>query len=165
MTSNEGFKSVAGGWQCLMCGMVVDDPYKPRHEHGDHDMQVAALAIHLGVDPKSIEETRHSSDTFECEHEPGEYRVLTESERERAANEALESHIDDCIFGNLRGEYGKKGGMMANMLNTLERYFDRASWKRDALISDGYGHTLSGHDGQEHEVKIGDTWYFIYRVN
>lgn len=159
MSENEGFKSVVGGWQCLFCGAVVSDPYKPRHEHIDCDPQASALAIHLGVDVHCIEETRHSSDTYECENEPGEYRVLTESERETAADESLDSYIDECIFGQLSA---KEHGSIAE---ALERYFDRAAWKRDALMSDGYGHTLSPYDGQEHEVKVGDTWYYIYRVN
>lgn len=125
----------------------------------DVEEPIAALAIHLDVDPESIEETRHSSDTYECEDEPGEYRVLTESERETATDESLESYIDECIFGQLSAkEHG-------SIVETLERYFDRAAWKRDALMSDGYGHTLSPYDGQEHEVKVGDTWYYIYRVN
>lgn len=152
MASNEGFKSVVGGWQCLFCGAVVSDPYKPRHEHIDCDPQASALAIHLGVDVHCIEETRHSSDTYECEHEPGEWRVLTEREREKAADEALESYIDECIMPAVENE-------------ALKQYFDRAAWKRDALISDGYGHTLSPYDGAEEEEKIDGVWYFIYRVN
>lgn len=116
--------------------------------------KVAALAAHLNVNADTIKETRHSSDTYECEDEPGEYRVLTESERETAADESLESYIDECIFGQLSA-----------IVETLERYFDREAWKRDALISDGYGHTLSPYDGQEYEVKVGNTWYYIYRVN
>lgn len=126
--------------------------------------KIAALAAHLNVSADTIEVCRHSDDTFECESEPGEYRVLTESEREKAADDSLESYIDECIFGNLRGEHGKKDGM-ADMLDTLERYFDRAAWKRDALISDGYGHTLSSYDGEEHEQKIDGVWYYVYRVN
>ncbi len=115
------------------------------------DPKVAALAAHLNVSPGTIEECRHSDDTFECESEPGEYRVLTESERETAADEALESYIDECILPDASG--------------ALAQYFDRASWKRDALLGDGYGHTLSGYDGNEHEQQIDGTWYYIYRVN
>lgn len=85
------------------------------------------------------------------ESEPGEYRVLTETERETAVDEALESYIDECLIPRVKGP--------------LAQYFDRAAWKRDALMSDGYGQTLSPYDGNEHEERIDGDWYFIYRVN
>lgn len=123
--------------------------------------KIAALAAHLNVKADTIEACNHSDDTFECESEPGEYRVLTESEREKAASEALDSYVDECLFGQIKADF--KG--QDSLVETLERYFDRASWKRDALLSDGYGHTLSGYDGNENEEKIDGVWYYIYRVN
>lgn len=164
MAENEGFVSVVGGWQCQKCAMVVADPYKPRHEHGDADPEVVALALHFEVDPISIEQCHHSGNTFECEHEPGEYRVLTESERESAADDALESYIDECIIEQAKAE-ARDNAALTSLVKVLSDHFDRAAWKREALVNDGYGHTLSPYDGEEHEVKIGDTWYYIYRVN
>lgn len=35
----------------------------------------------------------------------------------------------------------------------------------DAVASDGRGHFLSSYDGEEHEVIIGKTTYYIYRIN
>lgn len=35
----------------------------------------------------------------------------------------------------------------------------------DAIAADGRGHFLSSYDGNEHEVSINDTDYFVYRVN
>jgi hypothetical protein len=125
------------------------------------DEKKAALAAHLKVSADTIEECSHSDDCFECESEPGEYRVLTESEREEAAGEALESYIDECLFGQIKADF--KG--QESLLETFERYFDRAAWKRDTLINNGYGHTLSGYDGNEREERIDGTWYYIYRVN
>lgn len=132
-----------------------------RKDVGD---KVAALAYHLGADPGSIETCRHSDDCFECESEPGEYRVLTESEREAAADDALESYIDECIIEQAKAE-ARDNAALNSLIKVLSDHFDRASWKRDALINDGYGHTLSGYDGNEHEQKIGETWFYIYRVN
>lgn len=132
-----------------------------RHDVGE---KIAALAIHLDVDPAAIEEIQHRDNTFEVESEPGEYLVLTESEREQAADDMLESHIDDCIIDQAKTEaHGNCG--LESLVDTLAQYFDRAAWKRDALISDGYGHTLSPYDGEEHEEKIDGAWYFIYRVD
>jgi hypothetical protein len=35
----------------------------------------------------------------------------------------------------------------------------------DASAADGRGHFLSSYDGEEQEVKIGKTMYFLYRTN
>ncbi len=36
---------------------------------------------------------------------------------------------------------------------------------QEAISWDGRGHFLSSYDGYEHEVKVNDTYYYIYRVN
>ena len=108
---------------------------------------VLALAAHLECEPGELEVSLH--DETLIEHGSAEYRVLTESERETAASEALDSYIDDCL----------------EIPAAIEPYFDRDKWKRDALLSDGYGHTLSGYDGDEHEEQVNGSWYFIYRQN
>ena len=120
----------------------------------DYSNPHLALAAHLKVEPGEVESTRHDETQFTCDG--AEYRVLTESERETAADESLESYIDECLLAELpKGSLG----------NTLRQYFDRAAWKRDALLSDGYGHTLNGYDGSEEEQKIDGVWFYIYRVN
>lgn len=114
----------------------------------DLDPKCRALAAALKVDPETCEESR-TGDVYETESEPGEYRVLTESEREEAAKEALQSYIDECL----------------EIPAHIRPYFDEERWMRDALMSDGYGHTLSPYDGDEHEAQIDGEWFYIYRVN
>jgi hypothetical protein len=115
----------------------------------DVDPKHAALARHLDESPESVSECRYGDDMFECDGVPGEYRVLTDSERDSAARESLLSHIDDC----------------REIPDAIRPYFDEDRWIRDALLSDGYGHTLSGYDGEEHEEQIDGEWYYIYRTN
>jgi hypothetical protein len=118
----------------------------------DKDPKCVALAEHLKVPYETISDVYgEEGDTFESEDAPGEYRVLTESERETAADEALESYIDDCILPGVPA--------------VCRNYFDSKRWKRDTLLSDGYGHTLSSYDGEEHEVTVDGEWYYIYRTN
>jgi hypothetical protein len=113
------------------------------------DPQILALAAHLEVEPDTISECRYGINLYECTEAPGEYLVLTDGERDTAASEALDSYIDDCL----------------EIPAAIEHYFDRDAWKRDALMSDGYGHALSSYDGEEHETQIDGEWYYIYRVN
>ena len=112
------------------------------------DPKVLALAAQLEVDPSDIEENR---DVFTCSEAPGEYAVMTEDERETAADQYLENYIDECL--------------LPEMPETARYYFDHEEWKRDAIMSDGYGHTLASYDGHEHEQQIDGVWYFIYRTN
>jgi hypothetical protein len=36
---------------------------------------------------------------------------------------------------------------------------------KDAILADGRGHFLSSYDGEETEIKVGKTWFYIYRQN
>ena len=112
------------------------------------ELQCQALAIHLGCLATEISE-RH--DVYEAISEQGEYLVLTDCEADAACDEALESYIDDCILPECPA--------------AIAPYFDRDAWKRDALLSDGRGHTLASYDGDEAEVQLDGEWFYIYRVN
>lgn len=114
--------------------------------------QAQALALHLGCLATECEQARGGEWT--SLRKPGEYRVLTDSEADDAADEYLESYIDDCVDQRPRGlphpDYWK---------------FDREGFKRDCLINEGRGHQLSHYDGDEHEETVGKETYFIYRIN
>jgi hypothetical protein len=116
-----------------------------------YSAQVRALAAHLKVKPSTISECRFGDNQYESTDEPGEYLVLTDSEADQVASEQLDSYIEECILDQLP--------------ENLRCYFDNDSFKRDALISDGRGHTISSYDGEENEEKIDGEYYFIYRVN
>jgi hypothetical protein len=58
----------------------------------DVDPKHAALARHLDESPESVSECRYGDDMLECTGIPGEYRVLTEDERDTAARESLGIH-------------------------------------------------------------------------
>jgi hypothetical protein len=114
----------------------------------DAEPAVVALCKHLGVHPDTVSE-RHG--VFECASEPGEYRVLTDSEADEAADLELEDYIEECI--------------LPECPTVVAQYFDRDSWKRDALLSDGRGHTIASYDGAEECETVDGVDYFIYRVN
>lgn len=117
----------------------------------EFDARQIALADILGCSVESVSECRHGDNQYESDDDPGKYLVLTESERESVANEALDSYIDDAILPEIPEAY--------------RNYFDADSWKRDALMSDGYGHTIARYDSEERETKVDGVWYFVYRVN
>ncbi len=123
----------------------------------DFDPKAIALASELGVSPLTVDTCAHGDDLYESSEEPGEYRVLTDSERDTAWDESLESYIDECILPELCDK------TICESTRTLAQYFDREAWKRDAR-HDGAGHSLASYDGNEREAKIDGQWYFIYRI-
>jgi hypothetical protein len=134
---------------------ILDDDGDPTGEDLPDEIEEKALALAevLGVSPLGCAYDGAGSlgDLWSSDEEPGEYRVLDESEREQAASEALDSYIDECVLSQIPEGY--------------RDYFDADRWKQDALNSDGYGHTLASYDGDEQEACIDGTWYYVYRVN
>ncbi len=113
------------------------------------DSKAIALASELGVSPLSCTQIQMHDDVWSSDDEPGEYRVLDESERDTAWDESLDSYIDECILPECN--------------ETLAQYFDRDAWKRDAR-HDGAGHSLASYDSDEREAFIDGQGYFIYRI-
>lgn len=117
----------------------------------EHDPKVLALAAHLKVSPDTISECSHGDNQYESDAEPGEYLVLTDSEADDAFKQSVESHVDDCVLGQIPEQY--------------RSYFDTDRFVRDVEMGDGRGPTLAAYDGDEQEEQIDGEWYYIYRVN
>ena len=113
------------------------------------DLKVQALAEFLSVEIDTIETVPFDSCAFDTDGE-GEYLVYTDAEADDAWDESLDQYIDDCIIPELP--------------EFAARYFDVEAWKRDARY-DGRGHSLSGYDGEENEIQVDGTWFYIYRTN
>lgn len=64
---------------------------------------------------------------------------------------AGESYVDDCL--------------LPECPEAMRGYFDYEAFERDCRISDGRGHVIASYDGEENEVKLGETWFYIYRMN
>ena len=105
-----------------------------------------------------------------------EYLVLTEEEAdERVREEILESvwafnlsflnsHARDGVDFEDMKDFQESKCEEANktflaLIKDVDHFVD------DAIMADGRGHFISGYDGAENEVKIRDTYFFIYRIN
>lgn len=128
----------------------------------DYDKKIIALAQHLNInmdidEEYNIEELKeelnnikegYTDNIFEYYNE--EYEVLTDNEADERWEEELQNYTDECIIPELS--------------DFATRYFNKEAWKRDARF-DGRGHSISRYDGCEHEEKVNDTWFYIYRQN
>jgi len=129
------------------------------------------------ADLDEISETTYSETSFEYGNE--EYRVLTDEE----ADEAVKSEIRELVWAfnpefisghtkhglstdaqkslKLAQEKLCEGAndLVLNLIEDFDHFVD------DAVSTDGRGHFLSGYDGDENEVELDGTYYFIYRTN
>lgn len=120
------------------------------------DPKMLALAKHLDVDVSTVSECRGmGDDVYESVEEPGEYRVLTDEEADTAQRDYWTNYPDDT-------------GMFRNWPEDAVDYFDKERWVEAQIVAEdasgGRGNTLAGYNGQEHEIKVGDAYYYVYRV-
>lgn len=113
--------------------------------------KMEAVAELLGLDDEEKENLKESAyDENIIEYYNEEYEVLTDDEADDRWEQELDNYIDECIRPELP--------------DFVSNYFDEDAWKRDARF-DGRGHAISSYDGNEEEVEINGTYYYIYRQN
>ncbi len=106
-----------------------------------------------------------------------EYLVLTDSEADAKAREYildsvwafnksfLDCHseaiaeIDEKAFAKLQEGCESVNKAFIAMIDDLDHFVE------DAINSDGRGHFISQYDGEENEVSIDGTWFYVYRLN
>ena len=128
---------------------VIQNETDTRKENDKPEMfdeKIQALAKHLDLNNEDLRMIEENGDYLSFDDR--EFLVLTDDEAEKKWDEHLDSYIEECL----------------EIPEHLRFYFDEEKWKDDARI-DGRGHSLSSYDGHEHEIKINETEYFIYRTN
>lgn len=110
------------------------------------------LFAYFEFDPYYIEDiTQLDIDTDEVQLGPQWFYVLDDDEADEKADEYLDSYIDDCILPQIP--------------KNLWVSFDSEGFKEDVLNNDGRGQQLASYDGQENEIDVDGTTYYIYRTN
>jgi hypothetical protein len=95
-------------------------------------------------------------DYFEDYDEDDEETHPSDSDIEEKAEEMAEDRADDMV--EYKGELEDYG-------YDINDYLDIEGIVEDVINADGIGHTLSMYDGNEHNIRINDTWYNVYRTN
>jgi len=103
-----------------------------------------------------------------------DYLVLTDEEADDMVRDYIEDNvwsfkpsflrsytgIDEEVFKVLQEKCSEDANdAIKSMIQDFDGFVD------DAVRTDGRGHFLSPYDGNEHEVTVNDTTYYIYRVN
>jgi hypothetical protein len=71
--------------------------------------------------------------------------------------EAIENRVSDVRYDIT--------GFMEEFGLDWEDYIDKDEFIEGIIDTDGYGHTLNGYDGNADEVKVGDNWYYVMRLD
>lgn len=122
-------------------GNPISEEYETFLDGLDEPERAIAAAMQEDIDVLEVAEDRTMYTAA-----GREYVVLTDDEADDAWDAELESYIDDCL----------------EIPESIEPYFDREAWKRDARM-DGRGHSLSRYDGNEYEQTVNGTTYYLYR--
>lgn len=135
-------------------------------------MKAQALAQHLGCDVEDVEESKHDDAEFEAESET--WLVLTEEEANKRTRDNIRESLWAFRVSFLQYHLKVEGDRVLDALERMQaelcedtneilfalvKDFDHLV--RDAVLSDGRGHFLSGYDGEEHEVRD----FRLFRTN
>lgn len=136
--------------------------------------KMKALAKLLDVSVNELDESKHDENSFESGRE--DYLVYTDEEADEAAREAilesiwaftptfLAAHMPDLDVDDIK-QIQKNGRCDDNNKLFIKLLGDVGYFVKDAVLSDGRGHFLSGYDGEENEAAVDGVTYYIYRTN
>lgn len=141
------------------------------------DLRILALSRHLDTEPDEILEAPYGEHYFIRGSE--EYRVLTDDEADDAAREYIEETVwafrpeflsgyvcESLAPDDIRGIIGNRcEDANPAILALVEAGEGLDALVRAALASDGRGHFIAHYDGEEHEVQVGDMYFYVVRVN
>lgn len=142
--------------------------------------EIDALALYLDIDANDIERSKHDDLTLEADG--GEYMVLTDSEADDRANEAIVQSLwafnssfilEQCglpleLEDMFKAWQSKEcEGCNDAMEKLIDKCCGLSDFCRAAIAADGRGHFLSQYDGNEIEQKVEETQetMYIYRTN
>ena len=131
--------------------------------------QLEAMDDQIGEHRFELDDTSNESDR---EYLVGQIEALEEAKEETLEDEDNYEYTEDAKDNYVRGRMGEVRDDPVAFLqdygygtDTWDRYIDRDRFIEGVISSDGRGNGLSGYDGVENEVSLGDGWYYIYRTN
>jgi hypothetical protein len=134
-----------------------------------------ALALYLKIDKDDLSESKYDNDSFSYGNT--EYLVLTGKEMDQRTEE----YIMDSLWAfniDFIGSHSNLNESALKALNKMQSELcedanelvkavirDIDHFVKDAILSDGRGHFLSGYDGEENEIEHKKVMFYIYRTN
>ena len=73
--------------------------------------------------------------------------------------------IEDAIYDRVKDATNDIVWFMDEWGLEKNNYIDRREFIKAVYEEDGYGATLNGYDGTADEYKVGDTWFYVMRID
>ena len=139
----------------------------------EEDIRVARLFIERAEEQIAILEDKLDGDNdYDIQEKIDELNELIESHEEEITEieenpdgEYPENLIEDKVNELVKDvEYDPEDFMEMYGLE-WDRFIDRDEFIKGVVEADGYGQTLNGYDGSADEVKVGDKWFYVMRID
>jgi hypothetical protein len=89
---------------------------------------------------------------------------ITEIE-ENPEGDFPEELFEDAINERVRDVRDDPEEFMETYGLEWDRFIDRDDFIKGVIQEDGYGQTLNSYDGSAEEIKIGDQWFYVMRID
>lgn len=151
----------------------LDESQKELSSRQEEDIRVARLFIERAENQISILEDKLGGDNDDNINEKiDELREIisnyedeiTEIE-ENPDGDYPEDLIEDAIADRVRDVKDDPEDFMDSYGLEWDKFIDRDEFIKGVIEADGYGQTLNGYDGSADEVKVGDQWYYVMRID
>ena len=76
-----------------------------------------------------------------------------------------EDLIEDAINERVRDVRDDPEEFMETYGLEWDKFIDKDDFIQGAIDADGYGQTLNRYDGSADEVKVGDQWFYVMRID
>ena len=188
----EMLKLIQDNASCFVFPKQFDDTFLFESECNDFNKRITEIARYEKTDKENIlidvlditldeinDVATSIYDDNQIETGEGEYLVLTESEANELAKDTIKESAwafnadfiiahsnaldhDDAsneIIAAIKEQCESGNNAMLKLIDDVDEFIEAA------IAADGRGHFLSGYDGEELELCVAGTWYFIYRTN
>lgn len=112
--------------------------------------------IYYSEDEDEIQEAKNDIEDLEVQIEE-----IKENPEGDPSDDTIERKIEEIVDDYMRDPINS---LKHFGVDDLTRFVDIDALIEDGLDTDGLGNVLATYDGDEYDVKIGDTYYFVYRT-
>jgi hypothetical protein len=116
---------------------------------GDDWKKKVALGIHLELTYEEVLGEIELCRNNWYEYGSQRFLVCTDNEADEEFDDYIDNYIEECVLPEIPERY--------------HSYFDskrfKESWDSDR------GNCLASYDGEENDVRVDGTWYYIYRID
>jgi len=150
-----------------------DDDQRELSDRQEEDIKVARLFIERAENHISMMEDQMDGDNDDdIQEKIDELNELIESYQdeiteieENPEGDFPEDLIEDMIADKVRDVRDDPEEFMETYGLEWDRFINRDEFIKGVIEEDGYGQSLNTYDGSADEVKVGDQWFYVMRID